>query len=294
MELNFLPSTIKLAVDKLDIDKLIEIRLRINQPISINYCKQRYYLCEFGISIISGQAIVCTEKDIKHVIDCVTEHSIYAFTDKINNGFLTVSNGIRIGLAGECVVGDNNKIITIKNFSSLNIRIPHYINGCIDKVKGFIINRGQPVSTLFVAPPLCGKTTMLKATAKLIDELELGNILIIDERAEFECVKGKNIDKIQYSDKLFGFKCGIRTLSPQYVITDELSSKNDWLFAKTAVNSGIKVFASCHASNIISLTENDDFLAGVFDLYVIIASGAEPGFIKAIYNKELKLICEYL
>lgn len=293
MELDFLPTRIKIAMSKLDFDKLIEIRLRINQPISICYCKQRYYLSESGVSIISGHAIICTETDIKHVIDCVTEHSIYAFTDKINNGFLTFSSGIRIGLAGECVIGDGNKIVTIKNFSSLNIRIPHYINGCIDKVKDYMLNNGQPLSTLFISPPLCGKTTMLKSTAMLLDELDIGNILIIDERAEFESVCGKNIDKIQYSDKLFGFKRGIRALSPQFVITDELSSNDDWLFAKMAVNSGIKVFASCHANNISSLIYNDDFLDKVFDLYVVIGSGKELGYIKTVYDKEFKLLCEY-
>ena len=147
-----------------------------------------------------------------------------------------------------------------------------------------ICNERNLFNTLIISPPFCGKTTVLKDLAIKINGLNLGSILIIDERAEFENVQGINIDKILYSDKLYAFEYGVRSMSPSIVITDELVTKNDWLCAKKATDCGVKIIASCHAASIDDVKRKDYFIENVFERYVVLLSGVKPGILKSVYN----------
>ena len=93
--------------------------------------------------------------------------SIYAFKDKILKGFITTKDGIRIGLSGELVV-DNGKIVTLKNFTSLNIRLSREVFGASDFIYNKVFNE-ELYNTLIVAPPFSGKTTILKDLIRRIN-----------------------------------------------------------------------------------------------------------------------------
>ena len=122
MELKFFPEKIRQALKNIDIEFLYEIRMRIKYPIKLNYKKINYYMSSQGITLSKEEAIICESSDIDYIINFSTEHSLYAFNDRIKAGYLTVDNGIRIGICGECVYSGEN-LQTIKNFTSLNIRI---------------------------------------------------------------------------------------------------------------------------------------------------------------------------
>ena len=287
MDFNFLPNKFLSAINLLNLDKLTEIRCRVNYPVIIKYSGRLVYLSPKGATTLRTDALIFCAQDIIYIINKVTENSIYAFNDKIKQGYLTTENGLRIGLAGECVFNDG-KIQTIKKFTSLNIRIPHFIDGCSNAVFEKICN-GQVLNTLIVSPPGFGKTTILKDLSLKLNKCNLGSILIIDERGEFFEVQGENIDKILYSDKLYALDYGVRSLSPNIVITDELSSKDDWTCINHAINSGVKIIASCHGYSIESLL-NKEFFNNIFDRYIILNGVGEPGQIKFIYDKEFNLL----
>lgn len=287
MNFDFLPEDIKLAISKLNVDKLTEIRLRIGYPILINYCNQRVFLSVLnGHELRKENSIICIKSHIDFIIDKVCERSIYAYNDRICNGYLTTSDGIRIGVAGECVFNKDN-IVTIKDFSSLNIRIPHIIKGCCDVFYQKLFNEnGKLLNTLIISPPFFGKTTLLKDLAIKLNEETILSILIIDERGEFSQIKGENIDVIKYSDKYYAFNYALRSLSPNIVITDELINERDWLYVKNAVNSGVIVVASIHSDSIINLQTKSHFIHGLFDRYVLLDSIKTPGVVKNVFNKD--------
>ncbi len=287
MDFNFLPNKFSSAINLLDLDKLTEIRCRVNYPVIIKYGGRLVYLSPKGATTLRNNALIFYMQDIIYIINKVTENSIYAFNDKIKQGYLTTENGLRIGIAGECVFNDG-KIQTIKKFTSLNIRIPHFIDGCSNFILEKIYN-GQVLNTLIVSPPGFGKTTILKDLGLKLNKYNLGSILIIDERGEFSETQGENIDKILYSDKLYAFDYGVRSLSPNIVITDELSSKDDWTCVNHAVNSGVKIIASCHGDSVESLYSKE-FFNNIFDRYIILNGVGEPGQIKFIYDKEFNLL----
>lgn len=281
MELFFLSEKIYNEIKKLNLDSICEIRLRLNQKIIIFLKeKKRIYLFK------DNKPVICLEEDIKEIINNVTERSVYAFNDKIKNGFITLKNGIRIGISGECVIIDD-KIYTIKNISSLNIRIPHKIDNCSLKIYNEIKKQGI-CNSLIISPPGKGKTTIIKDLIEKINHDYLLNILIIDERGEFDIINGENIDKIKFADKLYSFNYGIRSLAPDIVFTDELSTKTDWECVYNAVNSGVKIIATCHGGSIKNISNNQFFEKGFFDRYFVLDSGNTPGILKEVFDKDLQ------
>ena len=286
MKFNFLPERVRQALYNLDLNFLYEIRLRNGYPVKINYKGKNYYLSNDGTTLNSERAIICVPSDINYVINYATEHSLYAFNDKIKEGFLTVENGIRIGICGECVYS-NSTLQTIKNFSSLNVRIPHEIYGCSDEALNYILENKTINNTLIISPPFLGKTTLLKDIAKKLNDINRFSILIIDERGEFESVNGENIDKIKYCNKYYAFNYAVRSMSPGLVITDELTTETDWMCAYNVVCSGIKIIASCHSDELEHLAKKEFFNKSIFDRYIILAQN-DFGVIEKVYNKDFK------
>lgn len=283
MNFNFLPTNYINALSIVDSDYIYEIRLRIGYPVKINFKNKNYYLSYGGLSVNNKNAIICKIDDIKFIINKVTENSIYAYNDRIKEGYISTRDGIRIGLGGECVFVDG-KIHTIKNFSSLNIRVPHHIKNCSKKIFDLVCKNNCCNSTLISSPPFLGKTTILKDLALKLNEKNLGSVLLIDERGEFSCIEGQNIDKISYSDKQFAFNIALRALSPSIVITDELSSLSDWKCALNAVNSGVKILASTHSDNLLHLQNKQGFISGIFDRYIFLKND-KFGKIDKVYDK---------
>ena len=211
MNINFLPTKIVKAIDSVDFDALKEIRFRLGYPIILNFGLRTCYLSEFGSTLLSEKGITCDISMINEIISNVTERSIYSHNEKIKQGYLISSDGVRVGLAGECVI-DNGQVVTVKNITSLNVRLSRMVRGCAKDIIKYLINDNKVENTLIVSPAGLGKTTMLKDIAIYIDKLNIGSLLIIDERGEFQSVSGINIDKIQYSDKLYSFTFGIRSM----------------------------------------------------------------------------------
>ena len=288
VNLNFLPQTIFNALNKTNTDTLSELRLRTGFPIFGIFNGKKAYLSDDGATLSKQKALICGQGVIVDTVNSATERSLYAFNDRLKQGFITTRDGVRIGVAGECVF-DNDRIITIKKISSLNIRVPHEIKNCSSVVYRKIFLKAI-YNTLIISPPAKGKTTILKDLARKFNDDTDYSVLIIDERGEFNRVIGENIDVIKYSNKIYALNYAIRSMSPQIVITDELQSKDDWKSAEQAANSGVKIVASCHGKDINDLKSKDFFNKNVFERYVVIDADKPAGSIKAIYDKDFNVI----
>lgn len=288
MDLFFLTDKIITAIDKLNLNLLYEIRLRKDYPIKINLNGIFYYLTNDGASLLKTNAIICDEKLIKEIIRNLTENSFYAFNDNIKQGFITSRSGIRVGIAGECVISDN-KISTIKNITSLVIRLPHEIKGASNLIYNKILNNNSIYNSLIMSPPFCGKTTILKDLAHKINDNFNKNLLIIDERGEFTKIKGENIDAIKYCNKSFAFNYALRSLSPEIVITDELCGEEDWYFVNKAINSGVKVLASIHSNSIDNLRKLNGFNE-IFDRYFILDNSKGFGNLVSSFDSSFNVV----
>lgn len=244
MKFEFLPARIRNALRFVNQDKLCEIRLRSGFPITLSMGNASFFLTDKGSSVSEQDAMIAAAEDIDGVIYAATDFSVYANDEKIRRGFLSLGEGIRIGIAGECV-WESGRISTIKNFSSLNIRIPHNIVGCSNALYSEWKKRKMG-SMLILSPPGMGKTTLLKDLIRNLKETKK-NVLVIDERGELGFgLDNPFCDVIRFAEKSYAFSYGIRSLAPQIVVTDELSTEEDFRFAEESARGGMEIFASMH------------------------------------------------
>ena len=296
----YLPSQIINALKHLSINKLNEIRLRVGNPVVIEY-GGLYYLSSVGITDVIGKSIICTKDMIEYTVAQACENSIYAYNDDIKQGYLTIPGGARIGLAGTCV-REGPTIKTIKNISSLNIRIPHEVKNCSLKILEFVTEPSIH-NTLILSPPGAGKTTLLRDLAFQISQRYLQNILIIDERNEIantingipQYKLGIFCDVMTNCTKKFGLENGIRSMRPDVVMTDEIANASDVQAIHYALGCGVKVIATTHCDSLIALKDKKDFEQLIekktFERYILLSTKNGAGTIEGVFDKNFKCLC---
>ena len=277
--LDFLPQRIKNGLLHLNLQFVYELRLRVNQPTMVNYQGNYRYLSDYGLTERCENALICTVEDISDCVFVAGNYSVYSVEEQIKKGFITAKDGERIGLAGEYVF-DKGQPLTLRNFTSLCIRVPHEIVGCGEEIYQRCM-RDEVNNVLICAPPGLGKTTILRDLARRISESSYKNILICDERGEIATGQmGKNCDVLRFSDKKTAFESGIRALRPDIIVTDELSPI-DCESVERAIYAGVKVLASAHFSRFEDIKSP---FFGLFDRYVMLDE-MQIGSIKEIYDR---------
>ena len=281
---------------KFDESQVEEIRVRANCPLVVCTGGKN-----FIVSVSSGDYII-SDDDINHIIAAATENSMYAVQDQIKQMYISYYGGIRIGITGD-IVEENGKIITVKYINSLNIRLPHEIKNFSNIAMNFI-HSGGIKSTLIVSEPGAGKTTLIRDIARNLSHCgKIYNVLLVDERKEIAyCNNGRPTldvgsftDIISGGNKSFAFNYAIRSLKPNVIITDELSSKEDYLAAEKAILSGVKVIASVHAKNQLDAYTNENIkhmLDNNFFERIIVLSEKAPNRYQGVYDNKLK--CLYM
>ena len=277
--LEFLSKRIKDGLSYLNMQYLYEIRLRVGQPIFVNYKGDYRYLSEYGLTNIKEKAMRCRLEEIEECVFCAGNYAVYSVEEQIKRGFITAKNGERIGLAGEYVF-EKGQPLSLRNFSSVCIRIPHEIVGCAREIYDSCMS-DKVSSVLLCAPPGLGKTTILRDLSRMICEKTQKNVLICDERGEISAMNfGETCDVLKFSDKATAFEAGIRAMRPDVIVTDELFS-GDVKAVEQAVYSGVKVLASTHYTKLERLQE---VFRGLFDFFVILDND-NVGKISKIYNE---------
>ncbi len=285
-----------LIFSKFEEHQVEEIRVRANCPLVVCTGGKN-----FIVSMSSGDYII-SDDDINHIIAAATENSMYAVQDQIKQMYISYYGGIRIGITGD-IVEENGKIITVKYINSLNIRLPHEIKNFSNIAMNFI-HSGGIKSTLIVSEPGAGKTTLIRDIARNLSHCgKIYNVLLVDERKEIAyCNSGRPTldvgsftDIISGGNKSFAFNYAIRSLKPNVIITDELSSKEDYLAAEKAILSGVKVIASVHAKNQLDAYTNENIkhmLDNNFFERIIVLSENAPNRYQGVYDNKLK--CLYM
>ncbi len=293
------PTDIFEAISSLKIDKLQEIRIRCNKPLVVNYSNSLYFLGYEGLTDLEENAIICNKNLIDSVLLKASNYSIYSVNEDIKRGYISLNNGIRLGICGEVVCEDGH-LLTIKNFSSLNLRFPHEVKNCSLNALNYIIENGQVLNTLIISSPGAGKTTFLRDICYQLGSKNYPlNLLLLDERNEISAINkgeslmnvGKFTDIILYGNKKLGFENGIRSMAPDVIITDEISNKEDVDSLILASNSGVNLIASTHAKDINELKEkvlfNDILRKKLFKRYIVLSKKLGSGTLDGVFDENL-------
>ena len=128
-------------------DRLQEIRLRAEAPITVLIDNKEWFVTQNG-ELMDRQPVGAESRpeELEAVLTHLCQYSLYAFADEIRQGFLTVQGGHRVGLAGQVILGEENRIRNMKYIRYLNIRIAHEIKGTADPVISCLYENGQVIN----------------------------------------------------------------------------------------------------------------------------------------------------
>ncbi len=260
--LNILSKDIYNEIYKLkDFKNIQEIRLNVNKPlIVLNNDKE--IVLDYKILI----------DDLKFIMQKISRYSLYAFEEEIKQGYITIEGGHRVGLSGQCVM-EGDRVKTIKNISSMNIRICKEVKGCSQNILNNIIESGHVLNTVIISPPKCGKTTILRDLARNISNgIKSINFLgkrtvIIDERSEIAaCFRGVPQMDVGLRTSVYdnclkseGMIMAIRSMAPEVIICDEIGTYKDIDSLVLAYNSGVNIITTIHGNDIEDLYKRSVF-----------------------------------
>ncbi len=284
-----------------------EIRIRINKPLLLSCKKKEYFIKRDGkIAQKIEEAYLPSSEDIRHTLEKASRYSMYAFSEEIKNGFLTIEGGHRIGVVGK-VVTENGVIKSIQNISALNIRISHEIKGCANFVLQYAVKNGIFYHTLLVSPPACGKTTLLRDMVRQLSNGKKGLFLgqtvgVVDERGEIAgCYQGIaqndigiRTDVLDCCPKAEGMLILVRSMSPRIVAVDEIGKKEDFVAIESIVNAGIQLLCTVHGNDLEEVKKRkilgEMITSGIFHTIIVLSDRQKIGEIACIYNQNLKMV----
>ena len=150
----------------LEADGMEEVRLRVSAPLYYIYKNKEY---------TAGSGFRVSREDVDETLQCAARSSLYAYGEEIRQGFLTVQGGHRIGVAGRTIL-ENGHIKAIHPITFLNVRFSHQMIGCAAKIRSILTDPGTGSirNTLLIAPPRCGKTTLLRDLIRMVSDGEEG------------------------------------------------------------------------------------------------------------------------
>lgn len=294
------------AAEKADV--LQEIRLRVNREIVVVIDGMEKYLDKSGQVVAEIEKGGCiNERDMEAVLNHICDYSLYAFSDEIRQGFLTIPGGHRVGVAGQVILEDDGKIRNMKHIRYMNIRISHEIKGAGDGVMPYIYENGKLQNTLLISPPGCGKTTLLR---DMIRQISNGsrfaggmNVGVVDERSEIAgCYLGnpqndvgKRTDILDACPKALGMMMLIRSMAPQVVAVDELGSEEDMKAVGQVMQCGSCVIATVHGDSLEDIMSKNFLYQSVkqqtFGRYILLERAEGKCQVKAIYDRSFQICC---
>jgi stage III sporulation protein AA len=216
-----------------DVDKyagiLQEVRLRLDKPAELVTSMGRQWL-----------DVNATDEILRFVINAASHYSPWA-ADTMANGYITAPGGLRIGLCGE-VVTKEGCVTRMRRITSVNIRVARDLQGFADRLT--ISN-----NTLILGPPGSGKTTLLREICRNISRQE--RISVVDERKElfpdgFD--RGLSLDVMSGCSKTEGIGMVLKTMGPDWIAVDEITSAEDCAALQSALWCGVRLIATAHAS----------------------------------------------
>lgn len=257
--INYFDEEVKFVFESIDdaiVSRITEIRIRRNMPVIISI-RNTCYFVDYNGDIYDypcHNSVVINGDSFDNLFLKLCDYSVYSSMENMKKGYITLSNGSRIGIASTKVSNEN-----IKNITSLNIRISREIEGIADSVLNFLYVNSFP-SIIVAGKPNSGKTTLLRDLAYQLSNGFNGRyskVAIIDERNEitgkinfeFSTKIGVNTDVLSGFDKATGIEIATRTLSPDLIVCDEISTIEELNSINYAFSSGVAFALSVHINN---------------------------------------------
>lgn len=236
-----LPKKVARALEFSDaktLENLCEIRLRKNMPVVLTLKEKSLYLLGSG-GVLKEENDMCVYISQEELATCflnLCNHSVYAHAAEIKEGYISLENGCRAGLAGRFFEGEISEVY------SINIRLSKQVTGCALPLKGYL-DKGL----LIAGPPGSGKTTLLRDAVRLLSQ-DKTRVAVIDSREEISTGfdLGAFTDVVVTKEKAKGAEIALRTLNPQVIAFDEIATTAELKSVNDMLNAGVKIITTAH------------------------------------------------
>ena len=273
-----------------------EIRLRAGYPINIVTQNEVWFVGGKGKTQKSvDESLPCLSlEQIQSAFNSICGYSVHSHQQELEKGYLTLFGGHRAGFCGTAVVKDG-KVCSLRNVSSINLRIARSIPGAADELFDKCFTEGF-CPTIIAGAPLSGKTTLLRDCVRRLAENH--KVAAVDERGEIGgvyrgeryCDLGVMCDLLDGYPKGQGIETALRVLSPDIIVFDEAGSEEECRAVCQGLCSGVKFLTTVHAGSPQELAARGQIRmllrTGAFKKVALLEGREHPGKIKAVYSPE--------
>ncbi|AJY77266.1 stage III sporulation protein AA [Paenibacillus beijingensis] len=286
--------------------ELEEIRIREHRPLEIVSGGRSWFAEDDGTLTAQPQLAYKPSHNLcRKLLEKLTNHSLYAMEEELKRGFITVAGGHRIGLAGRTVL-EGGSVRAIRDIGGFNVRIAREVIGAADRLLPKLADRPKRniASTLLIAPPRMGKTTLLRDLARSVSAGLWGSaemahwpgrkVGIVDERSEIAASVrgvptfdvGPRTDVMDACPKAEGMMMLLRSMSPEVLMADEIGRAEDVQAIREAGHAGVAVVVTAHAHNLDDARGRPILRAlleeGMFQFAVVLSRGTGTGFLTSV------------
>ena len=235
------------SLDEQQRQKCEELRVRLGRPLAATVAGKTV--------LLGGGAVLPTKEELDQLLARATECSVHTYLEQLWQGYLTTKHGHRLGICSQMIPGETT---VLRGLSSVNIRIARQVRGLEDVVP--VCGTEGFRSTLILAPPGGGKTTLLRELCRRLSRDY--RVAIADERYEIAaCADGQPRFAIGSCDVLSGgykretIPMLLRAMSPQILAVDEITREEDCRVLLDCVGCGCGLLATAHGSDLADLQQ---------------------------------------
>lgn len=235
-----LPARVLQALRECPMESIEEIRMHAERCMSVS-CGEKNHLFD---------SVILRPGEPEEILCELCKGSRYAYHDCINQGYLPLEQGLRVGVVGSAAL-QGGRVIGVSEVSGLILRIPHPLRPDVSPLLPHLSpDKG---GMLLYAPPGAGKTTVLRSLAiALSGGSQPQRTVVVDAREELVgTLPGRRLllDVLVGYPKQIGIAIAIRSLGAQVILCDEIGGAEDARALLHSANCGVPIVATAHAAD---------------------------------------------